>query len=42
MIGLRLAPDLIKEVDEWAAAHEMTRSDAIRQFIELGLRKGKR
>jgi hypothetical protein len=42
MVGLRLAPDLIKEVDEWAAAHEMTRSDAIRQFIELGLRKGKR
>lgn len=41
MIGPRLAPNLIKEVDEWAAEHEMTRSDAIRQF-ELALKRGRK
>jgi hypothetical protein len=33
----RMPPGLIAEVDAWATAHGATRSEAIRQLVELGL-----
>src|SRR5262245_50623417 len=42
IIGLRLASELTKKVDAWAAAHKTTRSDAIRQFIKIALNKSPR
>jgi hypothetical protein len=39
-IGVRLPPDLIKEIDVWAANATSvdSRSEAIRELIRLGLR----
>jgi hypothetical protein len=40
--AVRLPADLTADIDQWAVAHEITRSDAIRRLVELGLRvKGK-
>jgi hypothetical protein len=33
----RMPPGLIAEVDAWATAHGATRSEAVRQLVELGL-----
>jgi hypothetical protein len=35
--AVRLSEQLTAEVDAWAEAHGMVRSDAIRRLIELGL-----
>lgn len=44
MIGARFDPTAVAAIDAWAAASEqpMTRSEAIRRLVELGLQaKGK-
>jgi hypothetical protein len=38
----RLPEGVLAEVDHWAAANKTTRSDAIRQLVELGLGAPKR
>lgn len=39
-VGLRLPADLLKRVDRWGASEKADgRSDAIRQLLELGLKK---
>src|ERR1700730_8232446 len=35
--AVKLSQRLTAEVDAWAAAHQIGRSDAIRQLVELGL-----
>jgi len=47
LIGARFPPPLIEAIDAWGAASEqpMTRSEAIRRLVEMGLAakaKGKR
>jgi Arc/MetJ-type ribon-helix-helix transcriptional regulator len=37
-VTVRLADQLITAVDDWAGAHEISRSEAIRQLVELGLK----
>ncbi len=43
MIGVRFPADLTAAVDAWAAkaGGDITRSEAIRSLVELGLAKGK-
>jgi hypothetical protein len=35
--AVKLSQQLTAEIDAWAEAHQMVRSDAIRQLIEFGL-----
>lgn len=35
--AVRLSQQLTAEIDAWAEAHQIGRSDAIRQLVELGL-----
>jgi metal-responsive CopG/Arc/MetJ family transcriptional regulator len=45
LIGVRLAPSSLAEVDRIAAEHDWTRSQVLRSLLRLGLiewRKGKR
>lgn len=35
--AVRLPQALTAEVDAWAEAHQMTRGDAIRRLLEIGL-----
>ena len=35
--AVRMSERLTADVDAWAEAHDMARSDAIRQLVELGL-----
>ncbi len=35
--AVKLSEGLTAEVDAWAEAHDMVRSDAIRQLVQLGL-----
>jgi hypothetical protein len=35
--AVKLSEGLTADVDAWAEAHDMVRSDAIRQLVELGL-----
>lgn len=35
--AVRLPEDITAEVDAWAVARELTRSEAIRQLVEIGL-----
>lgn len=35
--AVKLSEGLTAEVDAWAEAHDMNRSDAIRQLVQLGL-----
>ena len=35
--AVKMSERLTAEVDAWAEAHDMVRSDAIRQLVELGL-----
>jgi len=39
--AVRLPTDLTTEIDAWANYHEISRSEAIRRLVELGL-KGKK
>lgn len=36
--AVKLSQQLTAEIDTWAEAHRITRSDAIRQLLELGLK----
>jgi ribbon-helix-helix CopG family protein len=36
--AVKLSQQLTAEIDAWAEAHRITRSDAIRQLLELGLK----
>ena len=36
--AVKLSQQLTAEIDAWAEAREITRSDAIRQLVEIGLR----
>lgn len=40
-VGARFPEALIAEIDVWAKANDISRSEAIRQLVEMGL-KGKR
>ena len=41
-IPARLEPDTLANLDRWAAANDVSRSEAIRRLVELGLKaKGK-
>ena len=39
MVSSRLPPTIVESVDEWALQNGTTRSDAIRQLVEVGLSK---
>jgi hypothetical protein len=40
---IRLSHEFVATIDAWAEAHDLVRSEAIRQLIELGLKaKGTR
>ncbi len=41
LVGVRMAPELTKAVDAWAAKNEHTRASAIRHFVEQGLKRRK-
>jgi len=36
--AVRLSQELTANIDAWAEAHQITRADAIRQLLEIGLR----
>ena len=36
--AVRFPADLTALIDKWAVTHEITRSDAIRRLVELGLK----
>ena len=38
MIGLRMPPEMIAGLDQWAVKNSCTRSEAIRRLVELGLK----
>jgi hypothetical protein len=38
MFGLRISNELMIEIARWAEAHDLTRSEAIRRLVELGLK----
>jgi hypothetical protein len=43
LVATRMPPELIRSIDEWAAAHAGgSRSEAIRRLIELGLKAAPR
>jgi metal-responsive CopG/Arc/MetJ family transcriptional regulator len=35
--AIRLAPELVKEIDAWALSHGVSRSEAIRSLVENAL-----
>jgi hypothetical protein len=37
LVALRFPPDRIEEIDNWAGKHSVSRSEAIRRLVELGL-----
>ncbi|GBQ07505.1 hypothetical protein AA15669_1408 [Saccharibacter floricola DSM 15669] len=37
LIGSRMPPDLVKEIDSWASANKMSRAEAIRVLVKIGL-----
>jgi hypothetical protein len=39
--AVRLPAGLTAEIDAWANDHEISRSEAIRRLVELGLKQGK-
>jgi hypothetical protein len=42
LVKMRMPNELIVQVEAWATANEITRSETIRQLVELGLKaKGK-
>jgi hypothetical protein len=38
-IPARLEPETVAAVESWAAANDVSRSEAIRRLVELGLKK---
>jgi hypothetical protein len=40
-MAARMPPELIAEVEAWAAANDTTRSNAFRRLVELGLKAKK-
>jgi len=38
-VGLHLEPDIVKQIDELAAADERTRADYIRRLVKRALRE---
>jgi hypothetical protein len=40
-IPARLEPETVAAVDAWAAANEVSRSEAIRRLVEIGLKAKK-
>jgi hypothetical protein len=41
IIRVRIPADLIEKVDTWAKGYDLSRSEAVRRFIERGLGKGR-
>jgi hypothetical protein len=41
-IPVRLEPETIAAIDRWTAGHELTRSEAIRRLVEIGLAAARR
>jgi hypothetical protein len=41
LVGVRLHEATIKAIDAWAVKHDMSRSEAIREFIDRGLKPSK-
>jgi Ribbon-helix-helix protein, copG family len=42
LVSARLPQQLIDQVEDWAASHDASRSEAIRRLVEFGLKaKGK-
>jgi len=37
-IPARLGPETVAAIDAWAAAHDVSRSEAIRRILDLGLK----
>lgn len=40
-MAARMPAELIAEVEAWAASHDISRSDAFRRLVELGLKAKK-
>lgn len=38
-LGVRVSPELMAEIDAWAEAHNVKRSEAARQLLALGLKR---
>ena len=38
MYGARLSDELVEQIDTWAKAQDVSRSEAIRRLVELGLK----
>jgi hypothetical protein len=38
LYGVRIGDDLINQIMEWAVANDVSRSEAIRRLVELGLK----
>jgi hypothetical protein len=38
LYGVRIADALMKQIMDWAAANDASRSEAIRRLVELGLK----
>jgi metal-responsive CopG/Arc/MetJ family transcriptional regulator len=38
-VGTRFPPDLVQQIDQWAAKAGVGRSEALRQLIEAGLKR---
>jgi hypothetical protein len=41
LVSFRPPAELVQAIDKWGAAQGVSRSEAMRQLIELGLAKGK-
>ena len=41
MYGARLSDDLVGQIDGWAKIRELSRSEAIRRLVEMGLASNK-
>jgi hypothetical protein len=39
LIGVRIRPPLVVQIDQWAADNQLSRSEAIRRLIEKALAK---
>jgi predicted DNA-binding protein len=39
LVAFRLPPEMIEAIDSWAAGNGKSRSEAMRQLIELGLKR---
>jgi hypothetical protein len=41
LYGVRIADDLIAQIEKWAQQHQVTRSEAIRQLVAFALKHKK-